>query len=305
MYLDFSHSPYLEFRFMKISRSCAYLIAVAFSMLFVARTEADFLIGLTQSNSLIRFDSATPGMTSTPVNITGLTSGDMLVGIDARPANGLIYGLGLNGTVGRLYTIDAFTGMATLQSTINTPVMGNFFGMSFNPVPDRLRLVSDTGQNLRINVDTGVTLVDGSIAYASGDPNAGSTPMIVASAYTNAFPGATATTLYNIDMNSQSLVTQIPPNDGTLNTVGSLGDIAFPESSFDIVAGSNRGLVVLNGFELLEINLATGNTTFVGAINTPSSLVAFTANAVPEPSSLLLLAMAGSVSLLLRRRRSY
>ena len=32
--------------------------------------------------------------------------------------------------------------------------------MDFNPVPDRLRVVSDTGQSLRINVDTGAVITD-------------------------------------------------------------------------------------------------------------------------------------------------
>ncbi|OYV01365.1 MAG: hypothetical protein CFE26_22990, partial [Verrucomicrobiales bacterium VVV1] len=43
--------------------------------------------------SLLRFDPATPGNVTT-VTITGLTVGEVLVAIDARPQTGQLYGLG-------------------------------------------------------------------------------------------------------------------------------------------------------------------------------------------------------------------
>ena len=70
----------------------------------------------------------------------------------------------------------------------STSISGTAFGMDFNPVPDRIRLVSDTRQNLRIHPDLG-TLVsaDGALNPAGN---------VVAVAYSNNFAGATSTTLY-------------------------------------------------------------------------------------------------------------
>src|SRR5262249_38507220 len=85
-----------------------------------------------------------------------------------------------------------------------TALNGAGFGVDFNPVPDRLRVVSDTNQNLRINPDNGRVITD-------TDINPG-TPDLVASAYTNNFAGTIATTLYGIDAVSNSLVIKTPPN---------------------------------------------------------------------------------------------
>ena len=106
----------------------------------------------------------------------------------------------------------------------------------FNPVADRLRLMSSEGVSLRINVDDGKVTVDGSHKYKDGDANAGKTPRVVAGAYTNSFKGTKATTLYNIDAATGSLVTQAPPNDGVLNTVGSLGIAVNGPVAFNIVS---------------------------------------------------------------------
>ncbi len=46
--------------------------------------------------NLVSFDLATPSITATSVPIVGLTAGETLVGIDFRPVNGLLYGLGVN-----------------------------------------------------------------------------------------------------------------------------------------------------------------------------------------------------------------
>jgi hypothetical protein len=67
------------------------------------RAEAEFLTGLTSTGNLMAFDSATPGTISVSVAITGLQAGETLLGIDRRPANGLLYG---RGSTSRVYTID-------------------------------------------------------------------------------------------------------------------------------------------------------------------------------------------------------
>src|SRR4030081_3863716 len=72
--------------------------------------------------------------------------------------------------------------------------------------------------------------------YKDGDPNAGKTPKVVAGAYSNSWKGTKATALYNIDVTTGALVTQAPPNDGVLNTIGSLGMTVNGPVAFNIVS---------------------------------------------------------------------
>lgn len=285
---------------------CSFLLC--FSVLSSASgfARAELLLALTQGNQLVSFDSGNVGVTST-VTIAGLQAGDVLTGIDARPLNNSLFGFAVNGTTGRLYSIDRLTGAATLNSTLNTAVSGNFFGVDFNPTVDRLRIVSDTGQNLRVNVDTGAALVDGALQFAAGDANAGTPPQVVAAAYANNSNGAATTTLYTLDLSTQSLLTQAPPNNGTLNTVAALSSILFPEAAFDISGMTGMAYAILNGFELASINLTTGEATSLGAINTPGNIIGLSApvniTAVPEPSSIMLTVLGAAAVFGARRRR--
>lgn len=233
-----------------------------------AATSNFVVYGLTVTNSLIRFNSSRANTILSTVAITGLQGGENLLGIDFRPANGQLYGLGSNS---RIYVIDTQTGVATLVGGLTTPLLGTNFGFDFNPVPDRIRITSDTEQNLRANPNDGSNLVDGPIAYAVGDANAGQNPNVVASGYTNSFPGTATTTLYDIDSNLGVLAIQNPPNNGTLNTVGRLGLNITGEAGLDIHPGNNIALAALQVqgatvSSLYTVNLATGGATIIGPI---------------------------------------
>ena len=115
-------------------------------------------IGLTETGKLVTFNRAAPAKLCTSAALSGLGSGENVVGIDTRPADGQLYALT---SASKLYTVDKTTAAATLKSTLSTALAGSAFGVDFNPVPDRLRVTSNTGQNLRINVDTGATITDG------------------------------------------------------------------------------------------------------------------------------------------------
>ena len=139
----------------------------------------------------------------------------------------------------------------------------------FNPAADRLRLMSSDGTSLRINVDDGMVTVDGSHKFKDTDVNAGKTPRIVAGAYTNSYKGTKSTTLYNIDAATGSLVTQAPPNDGILNTVGPLGISVKGPVAFNIVAtgpDQNAAWLATNGM-LYSVDLKTGKATMAGKLN--------------------------------------
>src|SRR5689334_22616319 len=177
------------------------------------------VFGITSAGRLVTFYRASP-MLSTAVAVTGLQSGETLLGIDVRPGGMTPGELYLLGSTGRLYTVNTTTGAATLKSTLSsdpasptafTSLSGTEFGVDFNPVVDRLRIVSDTGQNLRVNVDTGATLVDGTL-------NVGGTARmnVTDAAYAKDFATTCRTSLFYIDAMADKLFTTSDPNAGKL-----------------------------------------------------------------------------------------
>lgn len=225
-------------------------------------------VGLTTANQLVTFNASRPNTIQSTVAITGLQAGENILGIDFRPATGRLFGLG---STSRLYTINTLTGVATQVGAAGAfTLSGTDFGFDFNPVPDRIRVVSNTGQNLRLNP------IDGTLTATDTPLNPG-TPAVTAVAYTNSFAGTTTTTLYDIDTTSDSLSTQNPPNNGTLVPVGPLGIDVTASNGFDIHAGSNTALAALqvNGettSKLFAINLTTGSAAFVGPIGSATAL---------------------------------
>ena len=189
--------------------------------------------------------------------IRGLNPGETVVGIDVRPTDGdgaangqddgKLYGLGKQGSVGRVFEIDPRSGQVKNAQALNVALNGDFFGVDFNPTVDRLRIISDSEQNLRANVDTGVTLTDANLAYPAGDRRAAINPSAVGAGYTYA-PFGGQTTLYDVDTaNPDFFVLQNPPNAGTLNSIGPIGVDAGGQLGFD-VAGKNRFV----GYELAQ-----------------------------------------------------
>ena len=161
------------------------------------------------------------------------------------PATSALYAVG---SVGGIYTIVPTTGVATRVTTLKadatdttlpfTALAGASFGVGFNPVVDRLRIVSNTGQNLRVNVVTGDTITDTAITPAGA--------AVSASAYTNQFVGTASTELYAINLaGTASLQSQTPANNGTLvDTVG-LGVTPTAANGFDIDGADNIGYAAL------------------------------------------------------------
>lgn len=186
--------------------------------------------------------------------ITGLQSGETILGMDMRPTNGQLYALG---STNRLYTINIGTGTFTEIGQLTTPLAGTSFGFDFNPVSDLIRVVSNTGQNLRVDPNTATVTVDANITTA--------TATLSAAAYTNNFKGATATALYFIDHTTDKLYSQ-GANTGILTAIGDLKVNIESANGFDVISTTTTniayGIFTVEGKNAIyRIDLATGTAT--------------------------------------------
>src|SRR4030095_418861 len=249
-----------------------------FAVLFLFLGSASALSTLAQSvnafavtassNQLVRFNTATPGTIITVGTITGLQAGEGVLGIDFRPATGELYALG---STSRLYTVNKTTAVATLVAPLSTALSGTAFGFDFNPTVDRIRIVSNTGQNLRINPRDGVAIID--------TPLNGGATSADAAGYTNGLRSAATTTLYDISTATDTLYLQgglngsPSPNGGVLTPLGPLGVNVTDVNGFDILSVNNIAFAILttSGLtvtSLYSINLTTGAATLVGSVGT-------------------------------------
>jgi hypothetical protein len=224
--------------------------------------------GYTSGQRLVKFARAT-GKLERSLAVSGLGD-ETVLGVDIRPASGAITVL----TNLALYTLDsqtgalgerrvlaadpadtssAFSGSLPIASAA-TPPAAIRYGVDFNPVVDRLRVVSSTGVNLRINPNNGLVITDPLVAPLAP---------IAAAAYANSLPSDCGTKLYVIDASARQLLLQ-DPTAATLSEAKSLGDASIGEiHGLDIVtdaAGQNVGLVAASagdGERVYELNLTT------------------------------------------------
>lgn len=231
---------------------------------------------LTNDNRIAKFEARQLNSPMDIMPITGLESGEMILSIDYRPATGQLYALGSSS---RLYIINENNGMATPlgETSFSPAIEGENASLDFNPTVDRIRLVTASGQNLRLHPELGtVVATDGMIS-------GGSNPMIGAVAYTNSMAGASSTKLYDIDFSSNKLFIQNPPNDGGLEEVGDLGIDFMGIGNFDINPDNSSALAVTLAegvSNLYTIDLTTGKATWVGVFSLPVKGIAFKTNPV-------------------------
>lgn len=245
---------------------------------------------LTAAEDLLRFDGDRPGEV-TRQRITGLREGDSLVGIDFRAANGRLYGLGERGGV---YVVDESSATARRISTLRTAdgdrvdLRGGDFGIDFNPTVDRLRVVSDEDQNLRVNVETGETTVDPDIRYNSRRTDANTTAV----AYTNSRPGAFggSTRLFYAEANRDVLATSDDPNAGVISPVGRFGFAVEEMAGLDVVTrgSANAAYAALkpegsSGAGFYNVDRSTGEARRIGTIAEGRAMVEGIAIPINQP----------------------
>ena len=228
------------------------------------------LYATTDQNTLIKFDARSPERLKDIRSITGLPGGVKLGGIDFRPATGDLYGVGSDSVV---YRVNPRTGIAVAEGPAFAPgLTGRFLGVDFNPTVDKIRVVNEAGQNLRLNVDEG-TLLSADAALNPGMPR------VVGAAYTNSSFSAlkpTATQLYVIDSASDTVSLQNPPNNGTLTNTQPLGIDVADQAGFDIAGDDNLGFLATKmkrGSGLFTVDPATGDSRWLGNIGGGRRLV--------------------------------
>lgn len=256
----------------------------------------ELVFAVTAKNDLIKFNAGQPGRILDRKALIGISAGDRLVGIDFRVARGVLYALA---QTGRVYTIDTSSGIA---KSLDAPplgelLMGDAVGFDFNPAVDRMRVVTSTGQNLRIHPDTGL-MIDGvpdlrgvqpdlPLNYVQGDANAGRRPNVAGAAYTYNKQNEKITTLYVIDRALGTLAMQgskegvtpfVSPDTGQLRTVGSLGLGALTDASFDISDVAGTPLVAVRTAadpqtRLYLLDLDTGRATPLGRVGDGSPVI--------------------------------
>ncbi|WP_432022509.1 DUF4394 domain-containing protein [Streptomyces parvus] len=231
-------------------------------------------VGLTADQRLVEFTVDRPARTRDIGRVSGLRGDTKVVGIDFRVQDEKLYGVGDKGGV---YILSTAGARATKVSQLTVALAGRQFGVDFNPAANRLRVISNTGQNLRHNIDDSAaplgTTTDGTLTNPTTPPTTATG--VTGAAYTNNdLNAATSTTLFDIDTMADRVSLQSPANAGTLAPTGNLGVNAGPDAGFDIYFspkhGTNRGFATLNTAgtaRLYEVDVLTGAARDLGAFS--------------------------------------
>lgn len=240
---------------------------------------------LSDRNELLRYKAGPPARLVSVTQLVGLGPTEHMLAIDFRPANGFLYGVSDSS---RIYIISTDAGQARpVGKTFEPAIKGSSVGFDFDPFTDQIRLVTDLGQNLRIDPNFGSILsVDTDINPAGAAINS--------VAYSRTASVGRTFPLYDIDAAQGVLLRQDPPNNGLVTMIGSLGLFISGEGGFDIGSASNSFIVnpnqsqvgyavlyghVLSGglssgdnlaadaFRVYEINLTTGRATYKGLLD--------------------------------------
>lgn len=251
------HKNYTKDRIMKRSLMASGIAAASLAALVACNQQNDTKTTtgtvdawlLTTTGELVGVDVDSPDKDILFSRISGLvaatstTAAEHIIDIDIRNADGSLYGLS---DQSRIYFINPVSGNATLVSHLRNADNSADYNLSaaatytidFNPAADRLRIIGSNGDNLRVDVLTGQTIVDGAIN--------GSGAVISGAAYTDTFDASgRGTQLFTLDTVNDQLYLQNPPNAGTQTTAVSLGVNATAVQGYDIVPETGLGYAIL------------------------------------------------------------
>lgn len=236
------------------------------------------VVGLVGGTTLVAFTSDNTRLRDSRA-VTGLVGDARLAGIDYRVQDGKLYGVG---NAGGVYTIDG-KARATKVLQLTIPLDGASFAVDFNPAANALRILSNTGQNLRQPFATAgaATVADTPVAYTAGTPAQG----VTGAGYTNNdLDASTATTLFDLDTTLNQVAVQSPANAGTLVATGQLGVDADLDAGFDVYSTLKNGRAVsVQGFATIgvggtysfyRVSLLSGQAERVGGFSKAVSDIA-------------------------------
>ncbi|HUR29867.1 MAG TPA: DUF4394 domain-containing protein [Saprospiraceae bacterium] len=215
---------------------------------------------LSTSNMIYTYRSGPPATIISKAQVTGLGDGEVLLAIDVRPATRVLYGVT---NMNNIYSIRVSSGLASATKVSQVPfkpgIQGTTIGFDFNPTTDKISLITNANQNLKIDPVTGQVLSsDGYIKIP-----------VTGSAYWGS-------TLYDIESSEGKLYRQDPAS-GFLTYVGSTGLSIKGDGGFDISSNGQALAVFMAGtttdaspmtpaYRLYNINLKTGQATNFGEV---------------------------------------
>jgi hypothetical protein len=233
-------------------------------------------VGLVDGTTVVGFDTGDAGA-AYEIGEVDLDKDLHLVGIDYRVQDGLLYGVG---NLGGLYTIDDEDAATEKIGQLTVALVGADFAVDFNPAANALRILSDTGQNLRqpfAATPLAATVADTPLTNPAVAPATGTVPAlgVTGAAYTNNdLDAATATTLFDLDTALDRVAIQSPANAGTLAPTGTLPADIGSDAGFDIYSTLSDGVsdgnaafatVEVDGERVLwSVDVLTGNAYELG-----------------------------------------
>ena len=259
------------------------------------------LYGITNANAIFTMNNvATPGSINGPFSVSGVAAGQVLVGLDSRSGNGLLYALAYDSVMhnAELYTISSSGSVysaTAVSGTLASMDLGstNNVAMDFVSTADnQLRVIGRNGNNYIMNAVNGTVMSTGTsgLSFPSGDLHAGS-GIMAATAFTNSFYGSDATTQVGYDVVNNVLVSLDTPKfanlfnyvSNTMHSIGITTGVVFATGSsigmdvwYDSATHVNSifmtGNTLLTGAHLYryDLNGITGTLTDLGAIGSGS-----------------------------------
>lgn len=253
------------------------------AMISGANAQAQTTIyGLTNANQMFTITNAnSPSSISGPFTISGISSNQLLLGLDSRPDNGNIYALGYDTTSGsvQLYLINnsgsnsySATAVGSLNTSMNLGTMtsGNSLrriGFNFmSTTGSQIRIMGSNGYGYVMDATNGTTTSTGTngVTYGSGSLYAGTTANIVAMTYGNSYYGADNADQYGLDLTNNALVSFTTADYGngynytpsTVNYMGVIGLLLDANSNVGMDSwydtASHHNTTYLSGSTLLS-----------------------------------------------------
>jgi len=210
---------------------------------------------LLTGNRIAGIATETPDEVTAPVALTGVTAGDVIVGIDRRAVNGLLYAVAVTAsTQFALYVVHPTTAAAYRVGGVVGPFLpaGERVGFDWDPVNDRFRVVTAVGQNFRLDPNSGALAnTDGVLPFGSVVEDVG---------YTGNESNLSQTTAYLVD--AGKLVYSPNLIGGSLTTVATIAPAVNEVRGLDVAPGIRStlgsGTPVEAGEALAVVKLATG-----------------------------------------------